>query len=140
MDDSMEKLIDTKKLMETSSLLSFPVSMAAYVTQVGLGGFILGDTTLPTLVKYCWGAFEGLLLTMFFLQAVYIIGEFVTKLYFPAVVGAILTSFGLFAFVPKDTAHYPLVSNSLWYYAALVMGVMLFKEAHDTKIKKKKHN
>lgn len=138
MDDVMDKVIGTKKLMETSSLLSFPLSMAAYVTEVGLGGLLLRDTTLPTLVKYCWGSFEGLVFTVLFLRAVNIVSEFFTKLYFPAVVGAILISFGIFAIVPKDTANYPLINNHLWYYAALVMGIMLYKDTYESKSKKKR--
>lgn len=129
----MDKITDMKKLMELSSFFAFPISMMAYVNSVGLGGFMLRDEGLPMLITYPWAAFEGLIVTMLFMQAVFFIGTFFKEIHFPAVIGAILVSYGLFVFIPDAQLPMQGSENALWMYASLIMGIVLMKSAYDEK-------
>ena len=103
----------------------------AYVHSVGVGGFLLRGEGWPLIIAYPWGAFEGLLATMFFMQAVFFIGTFIKEMHFPAVIGAILISYGLFVFVPETELPAHVSMNVLWQYASLIMGIVLMKSAYD---------
>jgi len=134
MNDFIDKVTDIKKLTELSLFLSFPVAMMAYISQVGIGGFLLRNEGFPLFITYPWGAFEGLIVTMAFMYSVFFIDSSTERMNFTAVVGAILVSFGLFAFIPDKDLTIKLVDNSLWQYASLIMGIVFMKDLYDKKI------
>ena len=49
---------------------------------------------------------------------------------FPAVVGAIMISFGLFVFIPNSEVS-KLVTNSLLQFTSLVIGITIMKQAFE---------
>lgn len=133
MNDFIDKITDIKKLTELSSFLSFPVAMMVYISEVGVGGLLFHDKGYPLLIAYPWGAFEGLIATAIFMSIVFFINSYSERMNFTAVVGAILVSFGLFAFIPEKDLTIKLIDNSLWQYASLIMGIVFMKDVYDKK-------
>ena len=130
MNDFLKKLADIGKLKEVSAFLSVPVGIMAYVSSVGVGGILLREKSRPLAITYPWWAFEGLVVSLSFVFLVNYIGSFSKNMNFPAVVGAIMISFGLFVFIPNSEVS-KLVTNSLLQFASLVIGITIMKQAFE---------